>query len=108
MSPFSSKDRGTIPVNTYVINLAKSGTGKGASTNFIEEHLTQKFRTRFMDQTFPELANDSLKIKAQNDLLKLPVSSEITEQDLLINLQKEFEDLGDLPFDYDTKPFSMV
>ena len=32
-----TRDRGVIPVNTYVLNLMPSGAGKGFSTNIMEE-----------------------------------------------------------------------
>jgi hypothetical protein len=49
-------DRGTIPVNMYAINLAPSGYGKGLSTNIIEEQVINQFKDRFIEETFPKLA----------------------------------------------------
>ena len=53
-------DRGPIPVNTYVINLAVSGFGKGHSINIIEDNLIAGFKERFLEQTMPLIAEDSL------------------------------------------------
>ena len=39
-----TNDRGIIPVNTYVLNLMVSGTGKGYSTNILEHEFISHFR----------------------------------------------------------------
>lgn len=51
---------GDIPVNLYAINLAPSGFGKGRSTNLIENEVINQFRIRFLDETFPLLAEQNL------------------------------------------------
>lgn len=48
----NTKDRGKVPVNLYVINLAPSGYGKGFSMN-VMERIIKKFKSKFMQQTFP-------------------------------------------------------
>ena len=48
-----TKDRGVIPVNTYVLNLMVSGTGKGHSTNIIELEFVNHFRKEFLNNIFP-------------------------------------------------------
>ena len=53
-------DRGPIPVNVYVINLAVSGFGKGHSINIIEDNLIAGFKETFLEETFPLLAEESL------------------------------------------------
>ena len=39
-----TNDRGIIPVNTYVLNLMVSGTGKGYSTNILEHDFIAYFK----------------------------------------------------------------
>ena len=56
----STHDRGEIPVNLYVINLATSGFGKGHSVNILEGALFAGFERRFMKDTFPTLADAHL------------------------------------------------
>jgi len=93
-------DRGIIPISGYMINLAPSGKGKGLSTNLIEEHVCNQFRNEYMDVTFPTIAKKNianLAIKKFNS-----VGNEATEEDCLEAVTKEFEDAGELPFDYDS------
>ena len=49
-------DRGEIPVNMYTLNLAPSGYGKTMATNLLEEQVLHQFRYRFLEETFPILA----------------------------------------------------
>lgn len=96
----NTADRGVIPVNGYMINLASSGLGKGFSTNLIEEQISNQFRTEYMENTFPTLAETSL---AQLAIKKFnSVGNELSEEDCLASLTSEFEDAGELPFDYDS------
>jgi hypothetical protein len=91
-------DRGTIPVNMYAINLSVSGSGKGYSTNTMEEQVLKQFSTRFIEETFPELANQNLP--------KLAVARAVrkgTDDDVeLARTQKEFESLGPLVLSFDS------
>ena len=48
-----TKDRGVIPVNTYVLNLMPSGAGKGFSTNIMEEEIIEGFRYNFLTKVLP-------------------------------------------------------
>jgi hypothetical protein len=54
-----TKDRGDIPVNIYALALATSGYGKGHSIGLIENTISG-FKKRFLDDTLPVLANQSL------------------------------------------------
>ena len=96
-----TKDRGVIPVNCYAIALAPSGLGKGNSTNVLEEQITAGFRTIYMEKTFPSLAKKSLKSIGHK---RFNASSNIkkTLEDEVLKVESEFEDLGDLPYDYDS------
>ena len=56
----ATPDRGDIPTNVYVLNLAPSGYGKTMSMNLLEERVLKQFRYRFIHETFPTLADDNL------------------------------------------------
>ena len=94
----ATHDRGDIPVNMYALNLSTSGSGKGFSTNIIENSVINQFRSRFLEETFP--------ILAENNLPKLAVkranrkSSDPEEE--LVRVQKEFDSLGSLMFSFDS------
>lgn len=91
-------DRGEIPVNLYALNLGTSGSGKGFSTNIIENEVIHKFRHKFLEHTFPVLA--------ENNLPKLSVKraarKNVDPEDELIRVQKEFDELGSLVFSFDS------
>lgn len=91
-------DRGVIPINMYAVNLALSGQGKGHSTNIIEEHLIQRFKNRFLKQTFEHAADKNVRKLAQSRSAtkNCPFDEELTR------CQKEFEDLGPLAFSFDS------
>ena len=91
-------DRGEIPVNMYALNLATSGQGKGMSTNIIENEVTQQFRQRFLEETFPILAADNLPKIA----LKRANRKSTDPDEELVKVQKEFEQLGNLVFSFDS------
>ena len=91
-------DRGIIPINMYALNLSVSGTGKGFSTNIMENQVTHLFRQRFLDETFPLLAQDSLPklaVKRANKNGTDPADEEI-------KIQKEFDNLGNIAFNFDS------
>jgi len=93
-----SKDRGEIPVNLYAINLASSGQGKGHSTNLFEDHITQEFRSVFFDQTYPLVVEENLaKLATKRAAIK-----EVDPDEMLTRVVKEFDDLGALPFSFDS------
>ncbi len=91
-------DRGVIPINMYAINMMPSGSGKGFSTNIMEEHIIHKFKHNFLNVTFPslsaiQLAKITLERCDQND-------SEQEEEELKV--EKEFAELGELVFSFDS------
>lgn len=91
-------DRGPIPVNVYVINLAVSGFGKGHSINIIEDNLIAGFKENFLEKTFPLLAEESLfKLAA-----KRAVRKQTDEAEELEYVKKEFENTGALLFSFDS------
>lgn len=89
-------DRGEVPINMYGINLATSGTGKGHSTNLMEEKVLHLFRDRFKDETFPLLAEQNLPKLA----LKRANRKAVDPDEELIRVTKEFEAQGKLLFSF--------
>lgn len=91
-------DRGEIPVNMYAINLAPSGNGKGHSTNIIEEHVINQFKDRFLEETFLAAAEENMNRLA----VKRAIKKRIDEESALAIIKREFEDLGELAFSFDS------
>ena len=91
-------DQGEIPVNMYAINLSVSGSGKGYSTNVIEDQVIDQFRHNFTEQTFPLIAQKNLpKISHLRAIRK----GTDPDTELLIT-EKEFENIGPLLFSFDS------
>lgn len=94
----ATKDRGIIPTNVYAINLAPSGQGKGHSTSIIEDELTKKFRTIFMDQTYPLVVDENL---AKLALRRATIENE--DPDMMMEaVKREYKDLGNMSFVFDS------
>lgn len=91
-------DRGDIPVNMYALNLGTSGSGKGFSTNIIENDVINRFRTRFLEETFPILAEQNLPKLA----VKRAARKSVDPEEELVRVQKEFDSLGALVFSFDS------
>lgn len=91
-------DRGDIPVSMYALNLSPSGTGKGVSTGFMENDVLHLFRERFLNETFPLLAEQNLPKLAH----KRAVRKGSDPDDELVKVQKEFDSLGNLAFNFDS------
>jgi len=91
-------DRGSIPVSVYAINLGVSGSGKGHSTNIIEEQVINKFKENFLDITFPSMAEVNLAKLAVKRAHKYNEDPD----DMLEKVRKEFERLGQLAFSFDS------
>lgn len=94
----ATPDRGDIPVNMYALNLATSGYGKGHSTNIIEEDVINQFRDRFMEETFPLLAEINLPKLAN----KRSIRKSTDPDEELLRVEKEFNALGSLLFSFDS------
>lgn len=94
----ATPDRGVVPVNVYALNLAPSGYGKTQSMNLIENELLNLFRTRFLEETFPLLADQNLP-KIAN---KRAARKNTDPDDELKRVQKEFDGLGELMFSFDS------
>ena len=94
----ATKDRGEIPINSYVIDLASSGHGKGHSTNIIEEQLIHKFRDTFFNVTYPVVAESSLSELA----VQRAMANNEDDADVFERVKKEFEEAGQLAFSFDS------
>lgn len=93
-----TKDRGEIPVNLYSLLLATSGFGKGHSISVMEDELLFTFRRRFMENTFPEIAE-----RAMWDLANVRAARNGTDQQVEFDkAEKEFRGLGSFPFTFDS------
>ena len=101
-------DRDVIPVNTYVLNLMISGTGKGHSTNILEREFVAHFKKEFLNNIFPRKAEEHIQILAQErSQLRinlgqsiLPLNEEYAIQH--DKFQKHFDRLGELAFSFDS------
>lgn len=94
----ATHDRGDVPVNMYALNLSTSGSGKGFSTNIIENSVINQFRARFLEETFPILAEQNLPKLA----VKRANRKSTDPDDELVRVVKEFESLGTLVFSFDS------
>lgn len=93
-----TKDRGDIPVNIYALALATSGYGKGHSVNIVENEFMKPFKTRFMEDTFPVIAEENLWVIANARALRNG-----TQQDEEFEkVETEFKRSGAYPFTFDS------
>ena len=92
----ATPDMGEIPVNLYALNLAPSGFGKGRSINILEEEVFNQFRRRFLEETFPLLAEINLpKLSLGRANRK---GTDPDEE--LVRVQKEFDSTGPMLFSF--------
>ena len=103
-----TNDRDVIPVNTYVLNLMVSGTGKGHSTNILEREFVSHFKKEFLNSVFPRKAEENIEILAQ-ERAQARVSSgqtllSIGEEYAIQKdkFQSHFDRLGELAFSFDS------
>ena len=99
-----TQDRGAIPVNMYAINLSHSGSGKGHATNIIEDKIINQFRTEFFEVTYPIITEQKI---AELALKRANIKGEDPDLELL-RTQKEFSELGTLPFAFDSATTAAV
>lgn len=83
---------GSVPVNFYGVNLASSGSGKGHSTNFLENEVLAGFKSKFTGELFPLVAELNIEREALNS--SLPDAEE--------KLKREFDSYGALRFAFDS------
>ena len=94
----NTPDRGLVPVNTYVLNLAPSGYGKTLSANILEQEVLHLFRARFLNDTFPILADANLPKLA----IARAARKGTDPDEELARVTKEFESQGDMVFSFDS------
>lgn len=103
-----TNDRDVIPVNTYVLNLMISGTGKGHSTNILEREFVGHFKKEYLNTVFPVKAEENIETLAQeraqtkviSNQTQLPLAEEYEIQ--LDKFKKHFDRLGELAFSFDS------
>lgn len=93
-----TKDRGDIPVNLYVLALATSGFGKGHSVNIVENEFLKGFKTRFMEDTFPVIAEQNLWSIANARALR----NGTDQQEEFDKVERAFKGAGAFPFTFDS------
>lgn len=95
-------DGTSIPINMYAINLAPSGSGKGKSTSFIEEKVTDQFESNYTNNTWHVMAERNLPVLAT----KIAARNGTDPDRELERIQAEFKILGAplLTFDSGTAP----
>jgi hypothetical protein len=91
-------DKGEIPVNMYVLNLAPSGFGKTMSMNTLEGEVFNHFRAFFLKHTFPNQAQESLAKLANERAIRKGTDPD----DELIRVTKEFDATGSMPYAFDS------
>lgn len=90
--------RGLIPINLYALNLSPSGTGKGFSTNIIEEKVINQFRRIFQEETFQLSAEEHLPVIAVDRARKMAKDPD----EELVRVEKEFNQMGPYLFSFDS------
>ena len=93
----ATHDQGDLPINMYAMNLAGSGQGKGKATGILDNTVIHTFRQRFLDETFPLLADNNLPKLA----VKRAQRKAVDPNDELILVEKEFKTTGVLLFSFD-------
>lgn len=93
-----TKDRGEVPVNIYALLLATSGYGKGHSVNIIENDILTGFKKRFMEDTFPVIAEKNLWVIANDRAIR----NGSDQQEEFEKVEAEFKRAGALPFTFDS------
>ena len=93
-----TKDRGDIPVNIYTLALATSGFGKGHSVNIVENEFMKGFKKRFMEDTLPVIAEQSLWEIATDRANRS--GGDVNEE--YDKVEGEFRRAGAFPFTFDS------
>ena len=102
-----TKDRGTVPINYYGINLGISGIGKGHSTNIIEDQIINQFRSVFFDETLPKIVEDNInaisvrRANIQNSNPNL-IGPPVEPEEEYVSVKREYESLGKMAFSFDS------
>ena len=91
-------DRGVIPVNMYAVCLAVSGSGKGLSTNLMEEKILSEFKNVYLEDTFPTVAESNVNKLAVKRSIKDGCEEDVAKEKVLA----DFNRAGELLFSFDS------
>ena len=91
-------DNGEIPVNLYCLLLANSGYGKGRSIGVMEDDFLFAFRRRFMENTFPQVAETTMWDLAN----KRAARNGTDAQEEFNKLESSSHKKGPFPFTFDS------
>jgi hypothetical protein len=103
-----TKDRGVIPVNTYVLNLMVSGTGKGHSQNILERDFISHFKKEFLNNVFPVKAEENIQtLASERATWRISIGQTLRAfpeeyEEQLKKFQDHFDRLGELAFSFDS------
>lgn len=93
-----TKDRGNVPINIYTLALGSSGYGKGYSMNVMETQFCNGFRTEFLNNTMPAIADAHIE-KIGTDVA-LAKNTDINEE--VAKLNRAYDRAGEYPFTFDS------
>jgi len=93
-----TKDRGEIPINIYALALGSSGYGKGYSVNIMENEFMMAFKKRFLNETFPIIAEKHLwELATQR-----AVRNASDPQEEFDRIEKEYKGAGTFAYTFDS------
>lgn len=87
-----------VPVNQFTTALGPSGSGKGYSTGAMETRVINGFRSRFLEETFPQLAERNLWKISQRRAAKKGTE----EQEEFLKVEKEYNSVGEPIYVFDS------
>lgn len=87
-----------IPINGYVLNLAKQGYSKNKSLSILNERVINLFTKRFLNATLPIIVEDTLNSLA----LKEAIKNNTDQEEELQKLQKEYDSFGEFLMSFDS------
>lgn len=99
-----TKDRGEVPVNVYALSLALSGAGKGHSVGLLENEFIKGFKDRYMNDTFPVVAEANCWEIARARALRKVTD----ENEEFGKVSTEFQRLGPVAFTFDSGTVAAV
>lgn len=88
--------RSHMPINCFAVSFAESGYGKNYSMNILEDQVFGKFQVKFMNETFPNKANESIAAKA----VEIAAISGEDVNDVEAELLADFQKSGHFLFDF--------
>lgn len=91
-------DNNTIPINSYVINLSPSGSGKGYSSSFIQNELLKGFKEIFVHDTFQQSAYENMENIAKRRSRQNGTTIEFEEE----KIEREYDLVGPFLYDFDS------